>query len=104
MSPQALFRSAAVALAVSGVSLAVGLILHPMPPYSASVATSQWAISHLFWWIGGLAGMTGVLGLYFSNHSLPEEAGRDSLLACLHPARSSESDSCFSGSRCFEPG
>jgi len=67
MSPQALCRWAAVALAVSGVSLAVGLILHPMPPYSASVATSQWAISHLFWWIGGLAGMAGVLGLYLDQ-------------------------------------
>jgi len=41
MSQQALLRWAAAALVVSGVSLAVGLILHPMPPYSASVATPQ---------------------------------------------------------------
>jgi len=67
MSTQALFRWAAAALVVTGISLAFGLILHPMPPYSASVATSQWAVSHLFWWIGGLAGMAGVAGLFLSQ-------------------------------------
>lgn len=64
MSAGTLFRWAAVALAVTGVSLAAGLILHPMPPYGASIASSQWAISHVFWWIGGLAGMAGIAGLY----------------------------------------
>lgn len=64
MSAETLFRWAAAALAVTGVSLAAGLILHPMPPYGASIASSQWAISHVFWWIGGFAGMAGIAGLY----------------------------------------
>lgn len=67
MSPQALHRWAAVALVVTGISLAVGLLLHPMPPYAASIATSRWAISHVFWWIGGLAGMAGIAGLYLGQ-------------------------------------
>lgn len=70
MSPQALFRCAAIALVISGVSLAVGLILHPMPPYGASVATSRWAISHVFWWLGALAGIAGIAGLYLGQRGV----------------------------------
>lgn len=72
MSSRTLFRLAAALLVVCGVSLAVGLILHPTPPYSASVATSQWALSHVFWWIGSLAGIAGVAGLYLRRR---EEVG-----------------------------
>jgi hypothetical protein len=64
MSARILFRWAGVSLIVTAVSLALGLILHPMPPFSASIATSQWAISHLLWWIGALAGIVGLAGLY----------------------------------------
>ncbi len=64
MSSQALYRWAAGALIASGVSLAMGLILHPMPPFSASIATWEWAVSHFFWWIGALAGIAGLIGLY----------------------------------------
>src|SRR5690606_34067922 len=64
MSPRTLFRLAAVALVVSGASLALGLLLHPPPPFGASVATSRWAASHLFWWAGALAGAAGIAGLY----------------------------------------
>jgi hypothetical protein len=64
MSSQNLFHLAAVALIISGGSLALGLILHPMPPYGASIATSRWAVSHLLWWFGGLTGIVGLTGLY----------------------------------------
>ncbi|MGH7477259.1 MAG: hypothetical protein ACRELD_13380 [Longimicrobiales bacterium] len=67
MTSRALFRWAAAALGVTAVSLTVGLVFHPMPPYSASVATSQWAIAHLFWWLGALAGMAGLAGLYLQQ-------------------------------------
>ena len=67
MSSASLFRWAAAALVVSGVSLALGLILHPMPPYDASVGTSQWAVSHFFWWTGALAGIAGLTGLYLRH-------------------------------------
>ncbi|HUF26435.1 MAG TPA: hypothetical protein VMM18_05565 [Gemmatimonadaceae bacterium] len=64
MSTRALFRMAAVALAVSGLFLTVGLILHPVRPFSDRIATPGWTIAHLFWWIGGLAGIVGLTGLY----------------------------------------
>lgn len=67
MSPHALFQWAAAALVVSGISLAAGLVLHPMPPYGPAVATSQWAISHFFYWLGALAGMAGIVGLYLQQ-------------------------------------
>lgn len=72
MSTVSLFRWSAAALVFSGVSLGVGLILHPMPPYDASVGTSQWAVSHFFWWTGALAGIVGLAGLYLRQR---EEAG-----------------------------
>ena len=72
MASETLFRWAAAALIVTAVSLALGLILHPLPPFGASIATSRWAISHLFWWVGGLAGMAGLAGLYLRRR---EEVG-----------------------------
>lgn len=64
MSSRILFRIGAVGLVVSGASLALGLILHPVPPFSESIASSRWAVSHLFWWIGSLAAIAGLAGLY----------------------------------------
>lgn len=72
MSPRSLYRWAAVALAVTGLSLAIGVILHPRPPFSGSIATSQWAVSHFFWWLGAMAGIAGVAGLYLRQR---EEVG-----------------------------
>lgn len=72
MSTRILFRVAAVALVFSGGSLALGLILHPMPPFAASIATARWAASHLFWWLGSLAGIAGIAGLYLRHR---EEVG-----------------------------
>lgn len=65
MSSKILYRLAAVGLVVSGVSLALGMILHPARSHSAGIATPQWAVSHLFWWLGALAGIAGIAGLYF---------------------------------------
>jgi hypothetical protein len=67
-----LFRWSAVALVVSGVSLAAGLVLHPMPPYDANVGTWHWAVSHFFWWAGALTGIAGLSGLYLRQR---EEVG-----------------------------
>lgn len=64
MSTQALYRVAAAALVVSGVTLALGLILHPAPPYAPTVTTARWAASHSLWWIGSFAAMVGLVGLY----------------------------------------
>lgn len=64
MSSQVLYRWAAAALVLTGVSLALGVILHPTPPFSAHIATARWAASHFLWWLGGLAGVVGFLGLY----------------------------------------
>jgi hypothetical protein len=72
MSAPILFRLAGVSLMVTAVSLAFGLSFHPMPPFSASIATTQWTISHLLWWIGGLMGTTGLAGLYLRQR---EEVG-----------------------------
>ncbi len=49
---------------VSAISLAIGLLLHPAPPYDVHVATTHWAVSHFFWWLGALTGMAGIAGLY----------------------------------------
>lgn len=64
MTPRALYRWAAAALVVTGVSLVVGEILHPTRPFADSLATRQWAIAHVFWWLGGLTAMLGFAGLY----------------------------------------
>jgi hypothetical protein len=69
MSSHTLYRWAAVALVVSGISLAIGLLLHPTPPYGSHVATTHWAVAHLFWWIGGLAGMAGISGLFLRQRA-----------------------------------
>jgi hypothetical protein len=50
---------------VTGVSLALGNILHPVHPFpAAGIASSQWAVAHFLWWLGGLGGMVGLTGLY----------------------------------------
>lgn len=64
ITSQTLYRWTAAALIISGVSLAVGLFLHPIQPLTGSIATSQWAVSHFFWWLGALSGIIGILGLY----------------------------------------
>jgi hypothetical protein len=64
MTYKTLYRWAAVALAVSGLSLAAGMILHPVALHSESVATFQWAASHVLWWLGTLTGSVGIAGLY----------------------------------------
>jgi hypothetical protein len=64
MSIRALFRLAASALILSGVLLAVGLILHPVAPYAETVPTTHWAVSHLFFWIGASSGIVGLTGAY----------------------------------------
>ena len=72
MSSRALYRLAAVALITSGAALAAGLILHPMPPFAASIATAQWTLSHVFWWAGALTGIVGLTGAYLRRR---EELG-----------------------------
>ena len=69
MSSKTLFRWAAIALMVSGVSLALGMILHPEPPLSARIATWRWATSHFFWWLGALAGIAGIVNESTSSAS-----------------------------------
>lgn len=68
METRILFRLAAAALIVTAASLTLGLLLHPLPPFPDSIATFQWAVSHLFWWLGALAGIVGLTGLYLRHH------------------------------------
>jgi hypothetical protein len=63
LSPRALYGLSATALVVTGVSLALGEFLHPSPPFTDSIATTQWAAAHVLWWFGGLAAMVGFAGL-----------------------------------------
>jgi hypothetical protein len=69
MSSKSLFRWAAVALVVSGASLTVGMIVHPTPPFADAIAAGEWAVSHFFWWLGALAGIAGIAGLYLRQRS-----------------------------------
>ncbi len=62
-------RLVAIALVASGVSLALGMALHPTQPLGDQVATSAWALSHLLWWIGGMTGVLGVAGLYLRHRA-----------------------------------
>jgi hypothetical protein len=75
MSSQTLYRWAATALVISGLALAVGMILHPEPPLSTSITSSQWMISHFLWWLGALAGMVGIAGLYLRQRKAVGELG-----------------------------
>lgn len=64
ITSRALYRFTAAALVVSGLSLAIGTILHPTPPLGDTVATSVWEISHALWWVGTMVGVIGLTGLY----------------------------------------
>lgn len=66
-SARALYRLSAAALVVTGVSLALGEVLHPSPPFADSIATTQWAAAHVLWWVGGLGAMLGFSGLYLRH-------------------------------------
>lgn len=64
-----LYRLAAIALVVSGLSLALGMALHPTQPLGDHIATTEWVVSHLLWWIGGMTGVLGLAGLYLRQRA-----------------------------------
>ena len=69
ITAQALYRLAAIALVISGLSLALGMVLHPTQPLGDHIATTEWAMSHLLWWIGGMTGVLGLTGLYLRQRA-----------------------------------
>lgn len=64
ITTRTLYRISAATLVLTGASLTVGQFLHPEPPFAETVATTQWAAAHVLWWLGGLAAMLGITGLY----------------------------------------
>jgi hypothetical protein len=67
MTTRTLFRWAAAAIMLSGVSMTVGGAIHP-PVDPASITTPRWAVAHTLWWIGTVTGMIGLTGLYLRQH------------------------------------
>lgn len=63
MSSNSLYRAAAAGLIVSAVLTVPGFVMHPTvdPDYMAGTA---WQVSHLILWVGGVAGVFGLVGLY----------------------------------------
>jgi hypothetical protein len=63
MSPSSLYRGAATALIVGAVLTVTGFVLHPVAEPAAMTAP-LWLLSHAFLWVGALAAIAGLAGLY----------------------------------------
>lgn len=77
MSERTLYRWAATALLVGAVATVVGFVAHP-PGEPAAMATPTWVWTHVLLWIGALAILPGLLGLYLHQR---EQLGRVSAAA-----------------------
>lgn len=71
MRSSSIYRVAAAGLIVSAVLTVPGFVAHPAVDPDEMVSTA-WQVSHLILWVGGAAGVLGVVGLYLRYHT---EAG-----------------------------
>lgn len=68
MTRRSLYRTAAIALGVSAAATVAGYLAHPSVDVDG-MSSAAWRVSHLLLWVGGVAGVLGVIGLYLRQRT-----------------------------------